>query len=358
MELDNEVKGNGNSYTTEFRQYDPRLGRWLSLDPLASSFPWQSPYCAFDNNPIFYTDPLGLAAEGGDDQDKKNEKDAKSQGLPDDAKHEQVSTGKNGKQYQYIEGEGGKGSWGEYKGDGAVVNASKKGGDDQASKPEENHSMMNSFFGVSSDGSSATDKISVYDQSNYDYCNSNPTILQNRLEANNRENGLLMYAGGSLAAPFLIFGAIEAAPIAFAAYSSASDALLYSYLSSEAIFSTAVTSVARTQIGRIALTSVSIFSGTNLYNYRNISVYRVYGGNAIRNGYSWTPINPNSISNYRNAAGLPNSNHAKFIISGVTRQSNIILSRPALPLDGNSGGLQEYLINPVNVNKGTPTIFK
>jgi len=34
MELDNEVSGNGNSYTTEFRQYDPRLGRWKSLDQL------------------------------------------------------------------------------------------------------------------------------------------------------------------------------------------------------------------------------------------------------------------------------------------------------------------------------------
>ncbi len=64
MELDNEVKGNGNSYTTEFRQYDPRLGRWLSLDPLMSKFPWMSPYAAFNNNPIFYTDPLGLAPGG------------------------------------------------------------------------------------------------------------------------------------------------------------------------------------------------------------------------------------------------------------------------------------------------------
>ncbi|MBI1838357.1 MAG: LysM peptidoglycan-binding domain-containing protein [Flavobacteriia bacterium] len=67
MEKDPEIKGEGNSYTTEFRQYDPRLGRWLSLDPLMSQFPWMSPYVAFDNNPIFFVDPLGLAAEGGDD---------------------------------------------------------------------------------------------------------------------------------------------------------------------------------------------------------------------------------------------------------------------------------------------------
>ena len=64
MEKDPELKGEGNSYTTEFRQYDPRLGRWLSLDPLMMQFPSMSPYVAFDNNPIFYTDPLGLAAQG------------------------------------------------------------------------------------------------------------------------------------------------------------------------------------------------------------------------------------------------------------------------------------------------------
>ncbi|MEY3499424.1 MAG: hypothetical protein RL308_1093 [Bacteroidota bacterium] len=64
MEMDNEVSGNGNSYTTEFRQYDPRLGRWKSLDPLMAQFPWMSPYVAFDNNPIYYTDPYGLESKG------------------------------------------------------------------------------------------------------------------------------------------------------------------------------------------------------------------------------------------------------------------------------------------------------
>lgn len=59
MERDDEVKGRGNSYTTEFRQYDPRLGRWLSRDPLFKEFPWQSPYVAFDNNPILLVDPYG-----------------------------------------------------------------------------------------------------------------------------------------------------------------------------------------------------------------------------------------------------------------------------------------------------------
>jgi RHS repeat-associated protein len=66
MEKDNEVKGKGNSYTTQFRQYDSRLGRWLSTDPV--THPQYSPYSAFDNNPVYYADPSGAdATEGGED---------------------------------------------------------------------------------------------------------------------------------------------------------------------------------------------------------------------------------------------------------------------------------------------------
>lgn len=66
MEKDDEVKGEGNSYTTEFRQYDPRVGRWLSLDPELSRYPYESPYVAFHNNPIIYTDPFGDSPPEGD----------------------------------------------------------------------------------------------------------------------------------------------------------------------------------------------------------------------------------------------------------------------------------------------------
>lgn len=70
MEKDDEVKGAGNSYTTPFRQYDPRLGRWLTRDPIVQ--PWQSPYCAFDDNPIYYADPSGLKAGNGDKKEGGN----------------------------------------------------------------------------------------------------------------------------------------------------------------------------------------------------------------------------------------------------------------------------------------------
>ena len=61
-EKDNEFKGEENSYTTEFRQLDPRLGRWLSVDPVIQ--PWQSVYCSMDNNPVLLNDIFGATVNG------------------------------------------------------------------------------------------------------------------------------------------------------------------------------------------------------------------------------------------------------------------------------------------------------
>ena len=46
-------------YTTHFRQYDPGLCIWLSIDPKFSELPWQTPYCSMDGDPIKNNDPLG-----------------------------------------------------------------------------------------------------------------------------------------------------------------------------------------------------------------------------------------------------------------------------------------------------------
>jgi RHS repeat-associated protein len=62
-ENDNEVKGEGNQQDYGMRIYDGRIGKFLSVDPLASKFPWQSPYCAMDNNPILKNDPTGASGE-------------------------------------------------------------------------------------------------------------------------------------------------------------------------------------------------------------------------------------------------------------------------------------------------------
>ncbi len=61
-ERDDDVKGDGNSYTTFYRMHDPRLGRWFSTDPVFQ--PWQSPYNSMDNNPIWHNDVLGDWVKG------------------------------------------------------------------------------------------------------------------------------------------------------------------------------------------------------------------------------------------------------------------------------------------------------
>jgi RHS repeat-associated protein len=58
-ENDNEVKGIGNSVDFGARIYDGRLGRFLSIDPLAQKFPSESNYSYAGNSPIFFIDNEG-----------------------------------------------------------------------------------------------------------------------------------------------------------------------------------------------------------------------------------------------------------------------------------------------------------
>lgn len=75
------------------------------------------------------------------------------------------------------------------------------------------------------------------------------------------------------------------------------------------------------------------------------NVYRVYGGDAKPLGQFWTPTNPNSVTNYRNAAGLPIENSGRFVIEGTTPRSNYTITKGgAAPIKSNKGGLPEYII--------------
>lgn len=59
---DDEVKGSGNSYDFDARIYDPRVSKWLSMDPNFKNYPNFSPYVGFENNPIVFVDPDGKDA--------------------------------------------------------------------------------------------------------------------------------------------------------------------------------------------------------------------------------------------------------------------------------------------------------
>jgi RHS repeat-associated protein len=59
-ESDDEVSGSGNQYDYGFRIYNPRIGKFLSVDPLTGSYPWYTPYQFAGNMPIWAVDIDGL----------------------------------------------------------------------------------------------------------------------------------------------------------------------------------------------------------------------------------------------------------------------------------------------------------
>ena len=83
-------------YETPFRNYDPCLGRRLSPDPI--QHPWQGSYSAFNNNPIYFVDPMGLE---GDESDDKNGITADPKGAPEDPSDGDTYQSPSGAKWKY-----------------------------------------------------------------------------------------------------------------------------------------------------------------------------------------------------------------------------------------------------------------
>ena len=69
QEMDNEIKGEGNSLNYTFRMHDPRVGRFFAIDPLIKDYPHYSPYSFSGNKVIASIELEGLedvwVADGG-----------------------------------------------------------------------------------------------------------------------------------------------------------------------------------------------------------------------------------------------------------------------------------------------------
>ena len=63
QESDDEIKGDGNSIFFKYRVHDPRIGRFLSIDPLAPKYPFYSPYAFSGNRVIDAVELEGLEPE-------------------------------------------------------------------------------------------------------------------------------------------------------------------------------------------------------------------------------------------------------------------------------------------------------
>jgi len=64
QEKTDEIDGNGNHYTSDYWEYESRTGIRWNIDPVVK--PFESPYAAFNGNPIKIADPSG--ADGVGDQ--------------------------------------------------------------------------------------------------------------------------------------------------------------------------------------------------------------------------------------------------------------------------------------------------
>ena len=60
VEKENNLNGEGNAYAFKYRMHDVRIGRFLSVDPLFHSYPWNSTYAFAENDVIRASDLEGL----------------------------------------------------------------------------------------------------------------------------------------------------------------------------------------------------------------------------------------------------------------------------------------------------------
>jgi RHS repeat-associated protein len=247
------------------RMYDPQLGWWHSVDPLAEERSWVSPYNFVQNNPLNRIDPDGML----DDWVERDNQVVWDENV--------TSTNdadlKSGDKYLGKEGYGVNTETGasiHYKSDGTTSEGSFSIGEATVTGIMSDHARTMS-----------NPVVQAIHQGQEDFLNHPVTKAT--------VNTLL----------FVATGGIE---------------------------------------GVTALGGAAVRSIGNI----KVPIYRVFGGEARAIGNYWSPINPKLYgSQYRNLAGLPNSNTGAFTLKATTPLRNINPStiKPAAPLDGNFGRL-------------------
>ena len=71
QEMDDEIKGEGNSVNYKYRMHDPRIGRFFAVDPLTKKYPFYSPYSFSGNEVIHMVELEGLEPAEAATKDSK-----------------------------------------------------------------------------------------------------------------------------------------------------------------------------------------------------------------------------------------------------------------------------------------------
>lgn len=69
------MEGTGNFYDYGMRGYDPRIGRFPSVDPLTKKYPWYTPYQYAGNKPVWKIDIDGLEENDEDIETRQGERE-------------------------------------------------------------------------------------------------------------------------------------------------------------------------------------------------------------------------------------------------------------------------------------------
>ena len=315
MEKDNELKDDGNSYTTEFRQYDPRLGRWLSLDPVIQ--PHQSPFSAMDNNPIMFNDPLGLKAEGWGG--KKNEDGSTSwtydEKLTKDSHEGYDYYMDDGYLFDATNRETGVISDWKLNADGTAedLNVNSIGeveirsSKTSTSAPAENKPYKSWASSSNPLGWNAGPSRNLIDQIAWDKKNVSADI-QKRWKINRKSSdNLALLVWGNIAAPLAAVAAVETAPVWVPWAIQGSRALAYPFRAVVGRCGTPQQIQAIYQFGSFGSDAINqIASGNNIYTWNygssfgNLYFKNAYVSNVFGAAYSKMQGHSNSyvISNY------------------------------------------------------------
>ena len=277
-ENDNEVKGEGNQQDYGMRIYDPRLMRFLSVDPISNDYPELTPYQFASNRPIDGIDQDGL------EYAKAN--------MHSDATIVRHNSDPHIAQEQIIAAPQRR---------NAVIAQ-----DVQRKINTQARSVLTKY----KEPDVAQKQRNASLQKNHDA----KTVPENHWTRNKHLNNL----SERVAEPMAEMAVGEG-------------------------------------LGKASLKGVSLILERYAAKSEMQTVYRVFGGDSRVEGFSWTPVNPNSVKDFRNLAGLPSggasgsTNTAEFMIKGRVNIKDILKSHPAEPLDGNIGGLPEFKIDPSKV---------